>query len=61
VRGPTLLGDTIHVVCEVVENRRSKSRTDCGLVRTRNEVYKQDGQAVLLYTPLRMIKAKHPA
>jgi acyl dehydratase len=61
VRGPTLVGDTIHVVCEVVENRRSKSRTDCGLVRTRNEVYKQDGQAVLLYTPLRMIKAKHPA
>lgn len=61
VRGPTLVGDTISVTCEVVESRRSKSRPDCGLVRTRNEVYKQDGHVVLLYTPLRMIKAKHPA
>ncbi len=61
VRGPTVVGDTIHVDCQVVESRRSKSRPDCGLVRTRNEVRKQDGQVVLLYTPLRLIKARHPA
>ncbi len=58
VEGPTFAGDTIHVACEVIESRRSASRPNRGLVRTRNRVVKQDGTTVLTYTPLRMVKAR---
>ncbi len=58
VEGPTVAGDTIHVECEVIEARLSRSRPGRGLVRTRNRVVKQDGTAVLTYTPLRMIKCR---
>jgi acyl dehydratase len=61
VKGPTVAGDTIHVECEVIEARRSKSRSDRGLVRTRNIVVKQDGTAVLEYTPLRLVAARNNA
>jgi acyl dehydratase len=61
VKGPTFAGDTIHVECEVVEARRSNSRPDRGLVRTRNVVRKQDGAIAIEYTPLRMIKARGDA
>lgn len=58
VEAPTFAGDTLHVECEVIEARRSQSRPGRGLVRTRNRVLKQDGTAVLTYTPLRMIKCR---
>jgi acyl dehydratase len=58
VKGPTFTGDTIQVECEVVESRRSKSRPNRGLVRTFNQVKKQDGSTVLTYNPLRMVKAR---
>jgi acyl dehydratase len=58
IKAPTLAGDTIHVECEVIESRRSSSRPNRGLVRTRNRIYKQDGTLVLEYTPLRMVKAR---
>jgi len=58
VKGPTFVGDTIHVECEVVESRRSASRPNRGLVRTSNRVVKQDGTVTLTYTPLRMVKAR---
>jgi acyl dehydratase len=58
IEGPTFAGDTIHVECEVIESRASASRPGLGLVRTRNRVVKQDGQAVLVYTPLRMVKGR---
>ena len=58
VLGPTFAGDTIHVECEVTESRRSNSRPNRGLVRTSNRVVRQDGSAVLTYTPLRMVKAR---
>jgi len=58
VKGPTIVGDTIHVECEVVESRRSKSRPNRGLVRTFNQVRKQDGTVVITYNPLRMVKAR---
>jgi len=58
VEAPTFAGDTIHVECEVIESRRSASRPNRGLVRTRNRVVKQDGTVVLSYTPLRMVKAR---
>lgn len=60
VAAPTFVGDTIHVECEVTESRRSQSRPQRGLVRTRNRVVRQDGTTVVTYTPLRMIKADGP-
>jgi acyl dehydratase len=58
VKAPTVVGDTIHVECEVVESRRSASRADRGLVRTFNRVRKEDGAIVLSYNPLRLVKAR---
>lgn len=59
VKAPTFVGDTIHVECEVIECRESKNRPGLGLVRTRNQVFKQDGTLVQVYTPLRMVKGKN--
>ncbi len=58
VKAPVFAGDTIHVECEVVEARLSKNRPGRGLVRTRNQVVKQDGTVALIYTPLRMIRCR---
>jgi acyl dehydratase len=58
VHAPVFAGDTIHVRVEVVEARVSRSRPDRGLVRTRNDIVKQDGTTVITYTPLRMIKRR---
>jgi len=57
VKGPTLVGDTIHVECEVVEARLT-SKGDRGLVRFANQVKNQKGATVLEYNPLRMLKRK---
>lgn len=57
VKGPTFVGDTIHVESEVTEARLT-SKGDRGLVRFANRVLKQDGTLVLEYNPLRMLKRK---
>jgi hypothetical protein len=57
VKGPTVLGDTIHVEAEVIESRLT-SKGDRGLVRFANKVVNQDGRTVLEYNPLRMLKRK---
>jgi acyl dehydratase len=57
VKGPTRVGDTIHVECEVTEARLA-SKGDRGLVRFANKVVKQDDQVVLEYNPLRLLKKK---
>mgnify|MGYP005667852425 FL=1 len=57
VKGPTFAGDTIHVECEVVEARLTR-KPGRGLVRTRNNIVNQDGQTVITYTPLRMVKCR---
>jgi len=57
VKGPTVVGDTIHVECEVTEARLT-SKGDRGLVRFANEVKNQRGEVVLTYNPLRMLKRK---
>jgi acyl dehydratase len=55
---PVFAGDTVHAECEIIEARRSQSRPDRGLVRTRVRVVKQDGTVALTYTPLRMVKCR---
>ena len=58
IENPVLAGDTLHVQCEVIEARLSKSRPGRGLASTLNKVVKQDGKVALTYTPLRMIKCR---
>ncbi len=57
VRAPVFAGDTIHVECEVIESRLTSKGTR-GLVRTRNKIINQNGQVVIEYTPLRMVKCR---
>ena len=57
VKGPTAVGDTIHVESEVTEARLT-SKGDRGLVRFANKVVNQKGETVLEYNPLRMLKRK---
>jgi len=57
VKGPTFVGDTLHVEGEVTEHRLT-SKGDRGLVRFANKVVNQDGKTVLEYNPLRMLKRK---
>jgi len=57
VKGPTLVGDTIHVEEQVIEHRLT-SKGDRGLVRFANHVLNQRGESVLEYNPLRLLKRK---
>lgn len=57
VKGPTVVGDTIHVESEVTEHRLT-SKGDRGLVRFANRVINQRGEPVLEYNPLRLLKRK---
>jgi acyl dehydratase len=57
VKGPTVVGDTIHVEAEVTEHRLT-SKGDRGLVRFANKVVNQRGDTVLEYNPLRLLKRK---
>ncbi|ANN77809.1 MaoC family dehydratase [Bordetella flabilis] len=61
IKGPVLTGDTIHVECQVLECRPSKSRPGFGLVRTRNNIVNQRGEIVQVYTPLRLVKGRGSA
>jgi acyl dehydratase/8-oxo-dGTP pyrophosphatase MutT (NUDIX family) len=61
VHNPVFAGDTLHVECEVIEARLSKSRPGRGLVRTRNRIVKHDGTLAITYTPMRMIKCRNKA
>jgi acyl dehydratase len=57
VKGPTRVGDTIHVESEVTEHRLT-SKGDRGLVRFANRVVNQRGEVVLEYNPLRLLKRR---
>jgi acyl dehydratase len=58
VKGPTFVGDTIHVECKVRELRET-SKGNRGLVRTENQVINQKGETVLAYNPLRLMKGRN--
>jgi len=56
IKRPTLVGDTIYVHVEVIESRPASSGNR-GLVRSRNTVVNQRGETLLVYTPLRLVRA----
>jgi acyl dehydratase len=55
VKAPPVVGDTLHVECEVTEHRLA-SKGERGLVRFANKVVNQRGEVVLEYNPLRLLK-----
>lgn len=55
VRNPVFIGDTIHVEVEAAV-ARAASRGNRGIVTTENRVFNQDGELVLEYRPVRMIR-----
>ena len=57
VKAPTFVGATIHVECTVSEVRET-SKGKRGLVRTENRVVNQNGETVLAYNPLRIMKGR---
>ncbi len=57
VKAPTVVGDTIHVECEVIEHRVA-SKGERGLVRFANRVTNQRNEVVLEYNPLRLLKRR---
>lgn len=60
VKGPTVVGDTIHVEVEITEMRLT-SKGDRGLVRSANRVLNQRGETMLAYDPLRMLRRRPAA
>ena len=58
IKGPTYVGDTIHVEIEVTEIKPTSKDPARALVRTTNDVKNQKGGTVLVYTPLRMMQGR---
>jgi len=57
VKAPVFVGDTIHVEIEVLESRKT-SKSERGLVKTRNSVVNQRGETVLEYLPQRLMAGR---
>ena len=57
VKGPTHVGDTVHVECTVTEIRET-SKGNRGLVRSEVKVVNHKGETVLVYNPLRLMKGR---
>jgi acyl dehydratase len=47
---PTRPGDLVHVVCEIVEIKPSRSKPHQGIVTVRAEMFNQNGETVYLFT-----------
>jgi acyl dehydratase len=52
---PVRPGDDLHVECEIVELRESRSRPRQGLVKVRNTMFNQHGEAVQTFTPTLLV------
>jgi acyl dehydratase len=55
VRRPTFVGDTLDVVVEITSSRASR-KPGRGVVESRNTVYNDRGEEVLVYTPVRLLR-----
>jgi len=54
--GPTTIGETVHVECELVEKEPREHPTANGVVRYETEVVKDDGDVVLSCELLSLVK-----
>ncbi len=57
---PVRPGDSLRLRATLVEVRRSRSKPDRGLVRTRAELINQNDEVVLALTAMNLIRARHP-
>lgn len=57
VKGPTYVGDTLHVVVEVTDARAS-SKPGRGVVTSRCSIRNQRNEEVAVYTPVRLIRGE---
>lgn len=57
---PVYPGDTLRCETEVVEKRRSKSRPDMGLFKSRCRTFNQDGELVLEMVSNGLIRVRDP-
>lgn len=55
---PVRPGDTLHVEMEVVESRPSQSKPDRGIMRGAYRYLNQNGEAVLTYTAMHLLKRR---
>jgi acyl dehydratase len=55
---PVRPGDTLHVEMEVTESRPSQSKPDRGIMRAAYRYLNQNGEAVLTYTAMHLLKRK---
>jgi len=58
---PVRPGDTLSVQVEIVEARRSRSKPDQGIVRTRISVLNQTGAVVMTLAAANFFKCRNPA
>lgn len=59
-RRPARPGDTLRVVREVIEARRSTSKPMFGIIRTRVSVVNQDGEVVMTMISIGQVPARAP-
>jgi acyl dehydratase len=57
IKRPAYVGDTIHVVVEVTQ-ARAASTGRRGVVTTRNSVRNAQGEDLLIYAPVRLIRGR---
>ena len=57
---PVYPGDTLRVESEVLEKRRSKSRSDMGIFKSRSRTYNQNDEIVLEMVSHGMIRVRDP-
>ena len=58
---PVFVDDELRVRAWVCDKRPSQSKADRGIVRTRIEIFKQDGTVVAHYTAASLIRRRPPA
>jgi acyl dehydratase len=58
---PVYPGDEIHVEMELIEKRRSKSRPEMGVTKTRQTVFNQHGEVVMTMISNGFIRVRDPS
>jgi acyl dehydratase len=58
---PVRPGDTLHVQATILERRRSASKPDRGIIKTRAELTNQDGDVVMTLIATNFILLRDPA
>jgi acyl dehydratase len=57
---PVRPGDTLNVRATILEARRSASKPDRGIIKTRAELTNQDGDLVMTLTAINFVRARNP-